>query len=159
MDLADLLTPERVIFHLKAPNKKQVLLELSRFAHKQLSAQGVDLSERLIFDALLERERLGSTGIGQGIAIPHERFESLEKVYGFFASLDTAVDFDAIDEQPVDLVFLLLVPESAVADHLKALNRVSRTLRNQSVCEKLRASGDAAALYALLTDSSSSHAA
>ena len=96
--------------------------------------------------------KLGSTGMGQGIAIPHGRIAGIEKMTGLFAQLDQPVDFDAMDDQPVDLVFLLLAPEGAGADHLKALARVSRLLRNQSVCEKLRAASQAAALYALLTE-------
>ena len=118
-----------------------------------LAAHVTDISDRTIFESLLERERLGTTGIGQGIAIPHAKLNELDKLYGFFARVDTPIDFESIDEQPVDLIFLLLAPDTAGAEHLKALARVSRLLRNQSVCEKLRASTDAAALYALLTES------
>ena len=117
------------------------------------------LPERRIFETLTEREKLGSTGMGQGIAIPHGRVAGVEKMTGLFAQLDHPVDFDAMDDQPVDLVFLLLAPEGAGADHLKALARVSRLLRNQAVCEKLRAAPQAATLYALLTEPSAAQAA
>jgi len=149
MEIADLLSPDAVIAHLKAAGKKQVLQEM---AHK--AALLTRLPERRIFETLSEREKLGSTGMGQGIAIPHGRVPGIEKMTGLFAQLDQPVDFDAMDDQPVDLVFLLLAPEGAGADHLKALARVSRLLRNQSVCEKLRAASQAAALFALLTEPS-----
>jgi len=149
MEIADLLSPDAVIAHLKAAGKKQVLQEM---AHK--AAGLTRLPERRIFETLSEREKLGSTGMGQGIAIPHGRVPGIEKMTGLFAQLDQPVDFDAMDDQPVDLVFLLLAPEGAGADHLKALARVSRLLRNQSICEKLRAASQQAALYALLTEPS-----
>jgi PTS system nitrogen regulatory IIA component len=108
---------------------------------------------------LLERERLGTTGVGNGIAIPHGKLPGLRQLYGLFARLETPIDFDAVDEQPVDLIFLLLAPEAAGADHLKALARVSRLLRDRAVCEKLRGADQADAMYALLTESAASHAA
>jgi len=110
---------------------------------------------------LLQRERLGSTGLGQGIAIPHGKVPGLKGIIGIFARLAEPIDFDAVDGEPVDIVFLLLAPEGAGADHLKALARISRLLRERSAVEKLRASRDAAALYAVLTEgeTSSSHAA
>ena len=117
------------------------------------------LHERSIFDVLLERERLGTTGVGKGIAIPHGKMAELDRLYGMFARLEHPIDFDAVDDQPVDLIFLLLAPESAGADHLKALARVSRLLRDKTICEKLRGCDSAEALYALLTDSATSHAA
>src|SRR5215470_9970548 len=150
MEIADLLSPDAVLAHVKATTKKQVLQEM---AHK--AALLTKLPERRIFDTLVEREKLDSTGMGQGIAIPHGRIADIEKMTKLFAQLDHPVDFDAMDDQPVDLVFLLLAPEGAGADHLKALARVSRLLRNQSVCEKLRAASQPAALYALLTEPSS----
>lgn len=154
MEIADLITPETVVCNLKATSKKQALQELSgRIA----TVTGV--SERAIFDVLLERERLGTTGIGMGIAIPHGKLPDLDRPYGMFAKLERPIDFEAIDEQPVDLVFLLLAPETAGADHLKALARVSRLLRNKSICEKLRGADSADALYALLTEETASHAA
>ncbi len=113
----------------------------------------------MIYETLLERERLGSTGVGHGIAIPHGKLAQLTRLHGLFARLDTAVDFESVDDQPVDLVFLLLAPEGAGADHLKALARISRLLRNASVVEKLRASDDPAALFAILTEPIASNAA
>ncbi|HEX6958277.1 MAG TPA: PTS IIA-like nitrogen regulatory protein PtsN [Ferrovibrio sp.] len=154
MEIYQLLSPESVVANLKANSKKQALQELSARASK-LTGQ----HERVIFDTLLERERLGTTGVGNGIAIPHGRLQGLDKLYGLFARLDRPVDFDSIDEMPVDLIFLLLAPESAGADHLKALARVSRLLRDKAICEKLRGAENGDALYALLTDSPASHAA
>jgi PTS system nitrogen regulatory IIA component len=154
MEIADLLSPNAVVAHLKASNKKQVLQEIAEKA-----ARLTGLPERRILETLVERERLGSTGMGQGIAIPHGRIQGITKMTGLFAQLDKPVDFDAMDDQPVDLVFLLMAPVGAGADHLKALARVSRLLRNQSVCEKLRAASDSAALYALLTEPTAAQAA
>ena len=154
MEISDLLSTEGVISNLKVSGKKQALQELAAKA-----AQLTELPERAIFDILLERERLGTTGVGGGIAIPHGKLPSLERLYGVFARLDHPVDFDAIDEQPVDLFFLLLAPESAGADHLRALARVSRLLRDKMVCDKLRGSDSSDALYALLTESAASRAA
>ena len=149
MEIADLLSPSAVMARLKAANKKQVLQEMSERA-----AEVTGLPERRIFETLNERERLGSTGMGQGIAIPHGRLAGITKMTGLFALLDAPVEFESMDDQPVDLVFMLLAPEGAGADHLKALARVSRLLRNQSLCEKLRASPTAATLYSLLTEPS-----
>lgn len=154
MDLGDLLSPEGVFPTLRAKSKKQVLQELSVHA-----ARLTRLPERDIFDTLLQRERLGSTGVGHGIAIPHGKLSALERITGVFARLDTPIDFEAIDDQPVDLIFLLLAPESAGADHLKALARISRLLREPSAVEKLRASSDSAAIFAVLTETATSHAA
>jgi PTS system nitrogen regulatory IIA component len=146
--MIELITPASIIANLRASNKKQALQELARKA-AELTGQ----HERAIFDVLVERERLGTTGVGQGIAIPHGKLASLSRVYGIFARLERPIDFDAIDEQPVDLMFLLLAPEQAGADHLKALARVSRLLRDNAMCEKLRGSTSADAIYALLTHS------
>jgi len=154
MELEDLVSPEGVIAHLKVTGKKQMLQELSARA-----AELTGLSERTIFETLLERERLGSTGVGQGIAIPHGKLAQLTRLHGLFARLETPVDFESVDDQPVDLVFLLLAPEGAGADHLKALARISRLLRNQSVVEKLRASDEPAALFAILTEPAATNAA
>ncbi len=154
MEIIDLVSIEGVVADLKATSKKQALQDL---AHRAADVTG--LHERAIFDTLLERERLGTTGVGLGIAIPHGKMADLDRLYGVFARLKDPVDFDAVDDQPVDLIFLLLAPESAGADHLKALARVSRLLRDQSVCEKLRGSDTPAAIYALLTESTTSHAA
>ena len=154
MEIADLITPGTVVSRLRAHNKKQLLKEISRRA-----AELVGMHERQIYDVLLERERLGSTGVGNGIAIPHGKLAGLKRLQGLFLRLEPAVDFDSVDEQPVDLVFLLLAPESAGADHLKALARVSRLLRDRQVCEKLRGAEYPDALYALLTEPHASHAA
>ena len=145
MEIADLLSPDAVVSHLKAASKKQVLQEM---AQKAASLTG--LSGRRIYETLTEREKLGSTGMGQGIAIPHGRIAGVEKMTGLFAQLDHPVDFDSMDDQPVDLVFLLLAPEGAGADHLKALARIARLLRDQDVAKKLRASRDAPAIYSVL---------
>lgn len=152
--MLDLITPQAILPNLKAGSKKQALQDMARRA-AELTGQ----HERAIFDVLLERERLGTTGVGHGIAIPHGKLPSLERVWGVFARLERPIDYDAIDEQPVDLIFLLLAPEQAGADHLKALARVSRLLRDQSMCEKLRGSDSADAIYALLTQQEASHAA
>jgi len=152
--MIDLIAPDAIVPHLRANSKKQVLQELARRA-----ADLCGLSERAVFEVLLERERLGTTGVGHGIAIPHGKLPELERVHGLFARLEKPVDFDAIDERPVDLLFLLLAPEQAGADHLKALARVSRLLRDGSLCEKLRGADSADAIYALLTHQEASRAA
>ena len=154
MEIIDLITPESVIYDLRASSKKQALQDLAEKA-----AEITGQHERAIFDVLMERERLGTTGVGNGIAIPHGKLPNLDCLYGVFARLGEPVDFQAIDDLPVDLVFLLLAPESAGADHLKALARVSRLLRDKGTCEKLRGSDNADALYALLTDSAEHRAA
>ena len=138
--------PESVLACVKASGKKSLLAELAAKA-----APLFKLDERRLFDRLLERERLGSTGIGGGIAIPHGRMPGLDKPVGLFARLGHPVDFDSIDERPVDTVFLLLAPEGAGADHLKALARVSRLVRAPQVSERLRTAHDGAAIYAILT--------
>ena len=148
MEIRDILQPEAVIAGLKVTSKKQALQELARHA-----AAVTGVNERKIFETLLERERLGTTGVGNGIAIPHGKLSELTRLYGVFARIDKPIDFDSIDEQPVDLVFLLLAPEAAGADHLKALARVSRLLRDAATCEKLRGAKTADGLYLLLTQS------
>ena len=147
MEINDLITTQSVVANLHATSKKQAIQDLARKA-----ADITGLHERAIFDVLMERERLGTTGVGNGIAIPHGKLANLDKLYGLFARLEKPIDFQSIDEQPVDLIFLLLAPESAGADHLKALARVSRLLRDQTVCEKLRGTDQSEALYALLTE-------
>ena len=154
MEFTEFLAPEAILANVRAGGKKPVLAELARKAGE---LAGID--ERLVLDVVLERERLGTTGVGNGIAIPHGKLAGLKRLYGVFARLEKPVDFDAIDAQPVDLIFLLLAPEGAGADHLKALARVSRLLRDRRVCEKLRGSDRAEALYALLTEHAASHAA
>ncbi|MCP4330391.1 MAG: PTS IIA-like nitrogen regulatory protein PtsN [Alphaproteobacteria bacterium] len=154
MNIGELVSPARVLPALRASSKKQTLQELARFAAKHL-----DLDERTVFDILLERERLGTTGVGHGVAIPHGKLSTLDRLHGFFARLESPVGFDAIDEQPVDLIFLLLAPETAGADHLKALAQVSRLLRDQNACKKLRESESTDGIYALLTETAASEAA
>jgi nitrogen PTS system EIIA component len=154
MEIADILTPAGVIANLRAANKRQSLQELAKRA-----AQLTGKHERTIFEVLLERERLGTTGIGHGTAIPHGRMPDLPQLHALFARLEKPIDFEAIDGQPVDLIFLLLTPATSGADHLKALARISRLLRDKTICEKLRGTDRADALYALLTDRAASHAA
>ena len=145
MLLTDLVAPNAVIAALKVNGKKQALQELAAKA-AQLTGQ----NERAVFEVLLQREKLGSTGVGNGIAIPHGKLPKLDRLFGLFGRLDRPIDFEALDGQPVDLVFLLLAPETAGADHLKALARVARLLRDPDVARKLRESRDAEALYAVL---------
>jgi PTS system nitrogen regulatory IIA component len=154
MEIADLLMPRGVIAQLRVSNKKQALQEIARRA-----AALSGIAERRLYDVLAERERLGSTGIGRGIAIPHGKLAELSRLYGLFARLDRPIPFEAIDDQPVDLVFVLFAPEAAGAEHLRALARVSRLLRDTAICQKLRGSDNADALYALLTDRTETHAA
>jgi len=146
MPLSDLVAPQAVIPALKVGGKKQLLQEL---AHRAAALTGQN--EREIFDTLMQREKLGSTAVGNGVAIPHCKLSKLTKIFGLFARLDQPIDFDALDGQPVDLVFLLLAPEGAGADHLKALARVARFLRDESIALKLRDSPDAEAIYTVLT--------
>jgi PTS system nitrogen regulatory IIA component len=147
MNIADILAPQAVYERLKAPNKRKLFGELASHA-----AASANLNANTVFEMLWEREKLSSTGVGHGIAIPHARLPKLDRIVGVFAHLDEAIDFEAIDEAPVDLVFALLTPADAGADHLKALARVSRLMRNAAFCEKLRAAHDRAELYALLTE-------
>jgi len=147
MEFSEFMAPECVVANLRVTSKKQALQELARKA-----AEIVGADERQIFEVVMERERLGTTGVGNGIAIPHGKLPGLKRLAGLFARLEKPVDFEAIDEQPVDLIFLLLAPEGAGADHLKALARVSRLLRDRRVCEKLRGSDRADALFALRSE-------
>src|SRR5664279_4862942 len=145
MTITDLVAPEAILPALKVNNKKQALQELAARA-ASLTGQ----NERAIFEVLLQREKLGTTAVGYGVAIPHGKLPKLEKLFGLFARLDRPIDFEAMDGQPVDLVFLLLAPEGAGADHLKALARIARLLRDQDIAKKLRASRDAQAIYSVL---------
>lgn len=154
MALSDLIAQDAVLASLKANSKKQLLQEL---AEKASALTGI--GEREIFDVLLQRERLGSTGVGNGIAIPHGKLASLDRIVGVFARLEAPVNFEALDEQPVDLVFLLLAPEGAGADHLKALSRIARIMRDNSMVSKLRATENAASLYTFLVEDETSDAA
>lgn len=153
MDIDQILQRDAVIANLRATSKKQLLQELSKAA-----ASAFSLDARQVFETLLDRERLGSTGVGSGLAIPHGKMAPLEGLHGLFARLEKPVEFDAIDDQPVDLVFLLLAPEGAGADHLKALARISQILRDHDFCEKLRGSDNPDAIYALLMEEGNSNA-
>lgn len=154
MELQDLLPVDAVLPSVKATGPKQVLQEIGR---KAADVYGLDC--RTVTDGLLARERLGSTAMGSGVAIPHTRMDGLDRIVAIFARLDKAVEFDAADEQGVDLMFTLLAPEEAGADHLRALARVSRLMRNEHMRQKLRATTDAVALHALLNDIGASRAA
>jgi PTS system nitrogen regulatory IIA component len=154
MDLSDLIKPDAILASLKANSKKQALQAL---AEKAAEMTGID--EREIFETLVQRERLGSTGVGGGIAIPHGKLAKLDRIFGLFARLPKPIDFEALDDQPVDLIFLLLAPESAGADHLKALARIARLFREPGVVGKLRASADTSALFAVLTTAATPTAA
>ena len=154
MEMTDLIGPGSIVTKQRVTSKKQALQEMAKRA-AELTAQPA----RAIFEILIERERLGTTGVGNGVAIPHGKLPDLDRLYAFFAQLETPIDFDAIDEQPVDLICLLLAPETASADHLKALARVSRLLHDRAICEKLRGTDSTEAIHALLTESMASHAA
>jgi nitrogen PTS system EIIA component len=148
MPLTDILPLPGVMPGVRVPTKKALLEAIAEQA-----SLITKLPARLVFDALLQRERLGSTGIGGGIAIPHSKFDGLTSLVGLFARLEKPIAFDALDGEPVDLVFVLLAPEGAGADHLKGLSKVARVLRNPSVTAKLRASKEADVIHALLTQS------
>jgi PTS system nitrogen regulatory IIA component len=154
MTLSDIVAPTAIVPALKVNGKKQALQELAARA-AELTGQ----NEKAILEILLQREKLGSTGVGNGVAIPHGKLPKLGRLFGLFARLERPIDFEALDSQPVDLVFLLLAPEGAGADHLKALARVARLLRDPEVARKLRESRDADALYAVLAMSPASSAA
>jgi PTS system nitrogen regulatory IIA component len=147
MQISDILAPQAVFQRVKAPTKKKLIMDIAGFA-ASLAALDTDK----VFDALWQREKLGSTGMGHGIAIPHARLSKLDKIVGLFVHLEHPIDFEAIDSAPVDLVFALLTPADAGADHLKALARISRLMRSAAVCEKLRAANDRSQIYALLTE-------
>lgn len=131
--MLDFVTADHVECGLPASSKRQVLESLSKRAAKLTG-----LNAQTVFTALLNREKLGSTGLGDGIAIPHARLDQLERVFGIFARLDRPIDFEAVDDQPVDIVFVLLAPAETGTNHLNALSKVARTLRNKGICEKLR---------------------
>jgi PTS system nitrogen regulatory IIA component len=154
MPLNEILTPDAVIASLRVNTKKQALQELSERAGLVSG-----LPARAIFDALLQRERLGSTGVGDGIAIPHGKLPKCGRIFGIFARLERAIDFEALDGLPVDLIFLLMAPESAGADHLKALALIARAVRSPGLAAKLRATRDPSALFSLLALTPTSNAA
>ena len=154
MTLTDLIAHDAILPSLKAGTKKLALQEMSERA-----ARSCEVSAREIFDTLLQRERLGSTGIGNGIAIPHGKIARIERISGVFARLEKPIDFESLDGEPVDLVLLLIAPETAGADHLKALARAARLLRSQSVTAKLRSTRDAGLIYSILAEEPRSNAA
>jgi nitrogen PTS system EIIA component len=144
--IADLITPDRVVVPIRVSDKTQLVRELSRRAGRLL-----EIDPQAILDALHAREMLGSTGVGQGVALPHARVGGLQQIFGLFGRLERPIDFDAIDERPVDLVFLLLVPDRAGNEHLAALAAVARQLRDSNVAAQLRAATTATELYNWLT--------
>lgn len=156
MDLGDLVSEQAIIPSLAAESKKQTLHELAAKASELTDGA---IAAREIFDTLLQRERLGSTGLGRGIAIPHVKFKQLDRIYCLFARLEKPIDFDAMDDEPVDLVFLLLAPEHASGDHLKALARISRLLREPDTSQRLRSAHDHGSIFRVLTEPATPHAA
>ncbi len=145
MNIADIISKEAVLDNVQATSKRELIQVLS---NKIANLANVD--ERVVFDAVWERENLGSTGYGDGVAFPHARIEGLEKVSAMFARLDEPVDFDSLDGKPVDLVFLLISPENSGADHLTALASLSRVLKTEGSCEKLRKARSIDELYTVL---------
>jgi PTS system nitrogen regulatory IIA component len=148
MALSSILKPEAVKVFSAASSKKRLFQEIGDVAH---GAYGLDAQDTV--EALLERESLGPTGVGHGVALPHARMPGIEDVIGIFLMLEKPIDFGAVDRQPVDIAFALFAPEESGVEHLKALALVSRTLRDPELCSKLRANPDAATLYTLLTES------
>ncbi|MBL4855041.1 MAG: PTS sugar transporter subunit IIA [Robiginitomaculum sp.] len=159
MNTEDLFAMGCVTSDLHAVSKKQLFQEMAELAI-QCGAIGADtIKSRDIVSAVSERERLGSTGVGYGVAIPHARLEGLSKVRAIFARLETPLDYESIDERPVDLVVLLLAPANASGDHLKALAQVSRLLRREDIRDKLRTAPNIEALHVLLTEDRKANAA
>ena len=148
MIISEILTPQGVSLDLKAAGKKQALQELAGLAAKHLHVEG-----RVILDALIEREHLGTTGFGSGVAIPHGKLAGIDRMFMMFARFAVPVPFDALDGRPVDLMFLLLAPENAGADHLTALAKASRILRDDALCAKIRGSATKEAIYSLILES------
>ncbi|MEO9648394.1 MAG: PTS sugar transporter subunit IIA [Roseobacter sp.] len=154
MEFSELLKPEAVKVLTSASSKKRLMQDIG-----DLSEQAYGLTSDVVLSALLARESLGPTGVGNGIALPHARLSDIDSVAGVFVLLDKPIDFDAVDRQPVDIAFALFAPENAGVDHLKALALVSRTLRDASICTKLRANHNPATLYTILTSAQSEQAA
>lgn len=154
MDLSTLLKPDAVKVVSDVSSKKRLILSIS-----EIGETLVNVPAARIFEALQEREGLGPTSVGNGIALPHARLAEVDHVVGAFVRLERPIDFGAADRQPVDLVFILLAPLDSGVDHLKALALVSRTLRDSALCVKLRANHDPATLHALLTESEATQAA
>jgi PTS system nitrogen regulatory IIA component len=154
MDLSTILKPEAVRVVTAASSKKRLLQEFGDLAE---AAYG--MAAQTVVDALLERENLGPTGVGHGVALPHARFDGLENVVGAFILLEKPVDFNAVDRQPIDIAFALFAPEEAGVEHLKALAKVSRQLRESAICAKLRANPVPATLFTILTEGDTVQAA
>ena len=147
MNIIDFISANAVIPDFKASSKRQALQILGRKA-----ADIAGLEQHVVLNTLMERERLGTTGVGAGVAIPHGKVANLKKLYGVFGRAYQAIEFESVDEQPVDLIFLLLAPDVAGADHLTALSKISRVMSDHQMCEKLRSSNSRDDIYALLTE-------
>lgn len=154
MELSNILEPSAVRIAGSVSSKKRLFLDLGDLAHVALG-----LDREIAVAALQDREKLGPTGVGKGVALPHARLPGLTTVAGAFLRLEKPLGFDSADRQPVDLIFALFAPTDGGVDHLKALAAVSRTMRNEAVCAKLRANTDPATLHAILTDATNSQAA
>ena len=154
MDLTKLLNPAATRVAAAMTSKKRLFHDLGEIAHAVYGMPGADA-----VDALIDRENLGPTGVGGGVALPHARMTGIDRVHGIFLKLDKPMDFASVDRQPVDLIFALFAPESAGVEHLKALAVVSRTMRNADLCAKLRANDDPATLHTLLTAGHATQAA
>ncbi len=154
MQFTQILRPDAVRVYSSVSSKKRLLHELGSIAE---SVYGLDPQK--VVDALIERENLGPTGVGHGVALPHARLSGIDSVVGALVLLDTPIDFNSVDRQPVDLAFALFAPENAGVEHLKALALVSRTLRDPSICAKLRANDNPATLHTIITESQSVQAA
>jgi nitrogen PTS system EIIA component len=150
MDLSKLLIPSAVKVLGQLTSKKRLFQELG-----EVAASAYGLNAAVIIDGLQERESLGPTGVGNGIALPHARLEYLDRITGVFIRLEKPLDYESVDRQPVDLIFGLFAPKDSGVDHLKALALVSRTMRDPGICAKLRANSDSAKLYAILTEARS----
>lgn len=154
MELSKLLNPQAVRVVSQMTSKKRLFQELG-----EIAAQAYKLNALVAIDGLQERESLGPTGVGHGIALPHARLEEVSNIVGVFLRLEKPLDYDSVDRQPVDLIFGLFAPKDSGVEHLKALALVSRTMRDAAICTKLRANADPAKLYAILTESRTNAAA
>jgi PTS system nitrogen regulatory IIA component len=143
ISIQSILSPELVLCGLPGSSKKKVLEEVAQY----IAQQYPDINENVIFNSLIGRERLGSTGIGQGIAIPHCRLENCQKVIGALLTLEQKVPFDAIDNEPVDLLFVLIVPQEATSEHLELLSQLAEKFNNTELCQRLRSCTNSEALY------------
>lgn len=159
MTLDSLFTAESVACDIHATSKKQLFKEMAQMVEATGELKDTDVTVRDIINAIAERERLGSTGVGTGVALPHARLDGISKVHAAFARLETALDYDAIDERPVDLVAFLIAPSEAGGEHLRALAQISRKLRREDVRARLRAAPDAASLHIILTEDREANAA